>query len=72
MPTEHLDGHRQPHFPMTPYTRDTLFPEVLKFHLPDLCNHSLEHLKDFSSLIRIFYVIKVLGNWHQRFRLKFI
>ena len=29
--------------------RDTLFPKVLKFHLPDLCNHSLEHLKDFSS-----------------------
>ena len=19
VPTEHLDGHRQPHFPMTPY-----------------------------------------------------
>ena len=29
--------------------RDTVFPKVLKFHLPDLCNHSLEHLEDFSS-----------------------
>ena len=31
------------------YFRDTLFSKVLKFHLPDLCNQSLEHLKDFSS-----------------------
>ena len=34
---------------MALYIRDTPFPKVLKLHLPDLCNHSLEHLKDFSS-----------------------
>ena len=42
--------------------RDTLFSKVLKFHLPDLCNHSLEHLKDFSSWKEIDLEINFFGK----------
>ena len=33
------------------------FSKLLKFHLPALCIHSLEHLKDFCSWIRIFLIL---------------
>ena len=48
LPTQFCQIQKNP-FVICTYFRDTLFLKVLKSYLPALCNHFLEHLKDFCS-----------------------